>query len=803
MESCKKAFRKPVNVILQMIGICALLISYLLRLSKPKTKGKMRAEGLESSIEIVRDQWGVPHLQGKTLQDIFFGCGIAHAQDRLWQLELWRRAASGTLSEIFGERTLAADRFMRRIGLRRNAEEQLPSLPEHSLVALEAYSRGINTVLKNLPWWRLPVEFLLLRFRPQPWTSTDSATIAKLIGFLFSPNWDAQIVRLWLIEKLGPKTASILEPLPMSLSLLTPRTKTYDSKDMELLDEYAEVSSWLSSITSASNVWAVDGAKTASGKPILANDVHTPPTTPSFWYELHVITPDHNIIGVSIPGFPGVIAGRNSHIAWGVSVGLANQQGLFVEKLNADQTQYEYEGQWYKGALITENIRIRGQKPAQEQIFITRHGPIINPLISGTRRALAFKSVALESLGLVTSAEKLMLARNWEEFREALTLWSSPSMNFVYADRDGHIGWQLAGFIPARPSSGLVPARGWKAQDDWEEYIAFALLPSTFDPDSHIAAAANNQPSDARFIRLSGEWADPYRVRRITDILAAQDNLTLKKAAAVQGDVYSLVAEEILPFVFGLNPKDDELRWMINMLRQWDLRITKSSIAAAIFEVFAYRLYRNIFSEKLGEDLDYYLGKGVHTVAHINALGYRAASNLSRILSSLPEDWFLRTNPEDSQRSLTKVLEQSLREAFAYLTEKAGKDRRKWQWGRIHKVTFSHVFGQLLILRKIFNVGAYPLDGDINTVPQASYNPMQPFNCTASVVTWRHIFDFANPEESLSVLPPGQSGQAGNKHFRNQLTLWLHNEYHPLVSSEALIRKYAKETLRVIPFLKT
>ena len=797
-----KALGSIQGALLALLGLLACLVSYVLRVSLPKTRGTILAKGLDGTVEIVRDKWGIPHITAQSRRDLFFACGFVHAQDRLWQLELQRRAASGTLSEIIGEKAIIADRFMRRVGLRRNSESQLPELAQNIRDDLDAYSDGINAFLEATPWWRLPIEFLLLRVKPKPWTPQDSMAFVKLVGFVLAPNWDTQIVRSWLIERLGPKTVAALEPKYVPPKLITPKPGIiHDIEDhLTLLSEYGEVASWIPTAP-ASNSWAVDGTKSASGAPLIANDTHTPASMPAFWYEIHLKAKNLNVIGVSIPGFPVVIAGHNEHIAWGISSGMVNQQDVFVEQLNPlDPTQYMYEGGWREGTLVRETIKVRGKKkPVVEDILITHHGPIISPEISGAKRALALKSVPLESLGILIAARELMTAENWEEFKGALSHWSAPSMNFVYADTKGHIGWQLAGFIPNRGSrSGLVPARGWTKQDEWSGYIPFEVQPSVYDPPSHMVAAANNRPSDDHQLYFSGEWADSFRIRRITDLLEAKHLMTIGDFEAMQGDVASTAARDLLEFVLNFTSTDPGVLWALQQLRTWDCKVTTDSRAAAIFEVFGYRLYHNIFAEKLGNDIDYYMGKGIHIAAHINALGYRAASNLMRILRALPPDWF---NPHTGgpAKTLDEAMELSFKEALTYLSKTMGKNKKKWQWGRIHTVTFPHILEKVPLVGRILNRGPYPLFGDMNTIPQASYDPAKPFSCTASIVTWRHITDCANFEVSESVMPPGASGQPASPYAHNQIVPWLTLSYHPLIFSDETIRKYAKDALTLTP----
>jgi len=785
-----------------IFGLIVCLISFVLHLSLPKKKGTLSFPGLLGKVEVVRDSWGTPHIFAKNNQDLFFALGFVHAQDRLWQMEFTRRAAAGTLAEVLGEEAVEADRFMRRVGLSRNASEQVGSLSKATRLSLEAYSKGVNAYIKRTPRWRLPIEFLLLRYRPRPWSIIDSVAMSKLIGWMISPNWDAEIVRSWLIEKLGPEKARAIEPrYPDDGSVTVPPGSTSSRVMRAFLKEYREVSKFIPQ-AGASNTWAIDGSKSVSGKPLLACDPHLPASIPSFWYEAHLSSPSVNAIGASIPGLPAVIFGHNKDIAWGISSGLVDQKDVYFEKLNPkNPKQYWYEGSWRNAAHVTESITIRGKDdPVYEDVLITHHGPLMNPLIEGEDKAFSVRSIAAESLGLLESAYGIMTAANWSDFRAALAHWSSPSMNFMYADREGNIGYQLAGLVPIRSKrSGLMPSDGSIEENEWMGFVPFEDLPHIFNPRTHFLVAANNMPAlKTPHGPLRGEWADPYRISRITKLLNTENMVSPNDFRNIQGDIYSVPARELLMLLPEVSFKDPKAQAIVEQLRYWDYRLTAESSNAALFEVFAYHLYRNVFAATLGELLGFYMGGGIHEMAHINALGFRATSNLIRFLRDVPSDWSFGEGV-----TLQDVVRKSFEEAIDYLRSTLGKDDTKWQWGELHTVTFPHVLGRNKILQWIFNKGPYPLRGDANTVPQASYDPMNPYTCTASIVSYRQIIDLDDLSTSWAVNSTGASGQPGSRHYGDQIAFWRGFRLHPVLFNKRDIRKNAEGTLVLEPETKS
>jgi penicillin amidase len=375
----------------------------LFRRSQPRIRGQMALPGLQGTVEVIRDRWGIPHIFAQDRHDLFFGLGFVHAQDRLWHMEFNRRTPSGTLCEILGEAALEADRLMRRVGLRRAAERETRRLDPETATIHEAYCRGINAFLEQHqgPW---PLEFTILRTRPASWTTADSLVLGRLMAATLAGNWDAEIARSWLVRQVGADAMADLEPPHAGgMPLVLPAGAESSPPDQRALQRARETGE-LAALTlgGGSNNWVVDGQKSATGMPLLANDPHLPPTMPMIWYQVHLKGGGFDVIGVSIPGLPGIAIGHNDRIAWGLTASVTDQQDLFVERVNPENPrQYEYQGQWREGTIIREEINIRGRaQPVVEEVLVTEHGPDIGPCIPGESRTLALRSIVLEEDGL-------------------------------------------------------------------------------------------------------------------------------------------------------------------------------------------------------------------------------------------------------------------------------------------------------------------------------------------------------------------------------------------------------------------
>ena len=771
------------------------------------TSGTLKAKSLKKEVTVIRDKWGIPHVYADSEEDLFFAQGYIHAQDRLWQMEFFRRLASGTLSEILGEATLDLDTYMRTVGLRRAAEADarhfLETADEQIKIIAEAYADGVNEYIETHRNC-LPLEFVILSLQPSKWSVTDIKAIEKYMGWMLGGNWDSELLRADLNKRLGEKMARELLPFcPTETSMIIPSDGKYPETTKSILSELEKTETVTRRDRSGlgSNNWVVDGHKSVTGKPLLANDPHLGIQMPSIWYEIHLIGPGINVIGASLAGAPGVVIGHNEHIAWGVTNVMSDVQDLYVEKINPEnQHQYLYKEKWENMQVVKEEISVKGKtEPVTRQVCITCHGPIIDFWVLqmampeakwGLEKVYALKWSGYQPSQLIEAIIKLDKAKNWEQFREALKLWGSPSQNFVYADTEGNIGYQMAcRLIPIRSrGQGLVPVPGWTGEYEWEGFIPFEELPNVLNPPTHFIVTANQKiHSDDYLHFISHEWAPAYRARRITQLLIAKERLSLEDFMRIQADVLSLHAQELLPYLANLQPQNQRQREALRYLKDWDLRLSDSSVAALIFEVFYDKLLQNILKEKLGNDLfRHYLQSGFHILA------------LQQILQFPTAFWFgedLGSNFEKRDSVVQQSLEQALEEA----SSKLGADMSQWCWGRLHTATFAHILGTKPPLDKLLNVGPMETGGDGDTVNAGGFNRNIGFNQTG-LPSYRQIVDLGDFPKSVSIHTTGQSGQPLSRHYSDFVELWRRTEYHPMLFRREDIKRETESKLILLPY---
>src|SRR5436309_3712006 len=575
----------------------------LMRRPLPKKSGKLTLQGLHEGVEVLTDRYGVPHIYAQNEEDLYFAQGYIHAQERLWQMELNRRTASGRLSEIFGKIAVETDRFSRRLGMHRAPAAEVPRLSEHSKRILDAYAHGVNAYIEHNKN-KLPIEYSLLRFKPTTWQIMDSILWAKMMGWNLCGNWETEIIRARIVVTLGAKRAAKLEAgYDPKHPLIIPPGVEYRGVNLGMLEQYEQLKQLSGfGIMGASNNWVVDGTMTTTGMPILCNDPHLGQAAPSIWYECHLVAGDIDVTGVSFPGTPGIIIGHNQYIAWGVTNAISDVEDLYIEKFNPNNPyQYEYMGKWEDAQVVREEIKVKGSRsPVIEEVRITRHGPILtsmphplqNDKVSKNGNAaseavelpLALRWTGLEKHSIISAVQKLNLATNWEEFRNALRDWDQPPQNVVYADIQGNIGYVMAGAIPLRAKGqALLPSPGWTGEYEWTGYIPFEELPQTFNPETHFIATANNRVVDDSYPHyITHEWLNGYRAQRIRDLLTSKGKLALSDMATIQADQYSLPATEIVPHILKLKGDSELETAALAVLRSWNYILAPDSISSAI-----------------------------------------------------------------------------------------------------------------------------------------------------------------------------------------------------------------------------
>ncbi len=778
----------------------------------PQTRGTLRLPGLRAPVTVIRDRWGVPHIYASNLHDLFMAQGFVHAQDRFWQMEFWRHIGTGRLSEMLGKTTLNQDRFIRTLGWNRAAQQDLERLGPEERAILEAYAAGVNAYLEHHRD-RLPLEFTLFRlfgrrWEIEPWQPLHTVAWAKVMAWDLGGNWDDELLNARIVDRIGAeRLKELVLPYPADRPIIVP-TPVAEVPE-ETLRALLDIGRSLQRMTLGdapdigSNNWVVAGSRTVTGKPLLANDPHLSIQMPSIWYEvaLHCepVTPECplRVAGASFPGVPGVVIGHNDRIAWGVTNIGPDVQDLYLERANPQNPfEVEFQGKWEPVRVITEEIRIAGQaEPLLLPVRITRHGPVINDVVEAltrTQTLYAFRWTALEPSGIVRALLRLNRARNWEEFRAALADWDVPGQNFVYADVDGHIGYQATGRIPIRAKGdGLLPVPGWTGEYEWTGYVPYEEMPRRLDPPEGFIVTANNAVVDPAYpYFLAAVWDYGDRAQRITDLLRAKDRLSIEDMAAIQNDTFSLAAQAITPYVLQVSFTDPLARQAQDLLRAWDFRATPESPAPTIFEAFLRHLLHEAWVDELGEEIvRELLTGGSHN-------RYWARWALAQPDLAWWDD--LRTPQRETRDDIVR---RAFEQAVAELRGRLGPDPRAWAWGKVHTATFVHgTLGQSGIgpVEAIFNRGPYPAPGTSAAVNNIGFNVQKGF-AVRSLPSLRFIASIANWSDSRFIHTTGQSGLPYHPHYDDFIPLWLKGEYHPMLWSREEVERNAEGVLILQP----
>lgn len=783
----------------------------------PNLDGEVRIPGLHAPVEILRDRHGIPHIYATTDADMFCALGFVHAQDRLWQMEQKRRVAHGTLAEVFGESALDADRFSRVIGFRRSAVAELASLDTDEMLALETYAQGVNEFIRQHPG-RLAAEFSLRRIRPEPWTPLDTIACMKVIAWDFSVGWESELVRLLLISQLGAEAASDLEaeqPEQLSVpdeSLSDRGSEVPASMAQDLLDAYERIRPWLGvhDHPPGSNSWVVSPARSATGRPLLASDTHMGVQLPVQWYEAHVSSPGYHASGATFPGVPGVWCGHNDSLAWGMTNSHCDVQDLYLERPEpSEHHRFESDGHWLHAEVLEESIVVRGHdSPHTERMMVTRHGPVVNALVHGELPGAAQGlPLSLQWTGhragkTLRSLLSLNRARNWESFTDALAEWSAPAVSFTYADSEGNIGFCMAGDIPVRgEGNGLLPSPGWNSSYDWAGFVPHSQLPRLLNPDGGHIVTANNLPMFAS--AGSGIFGMDYdvgwRAQQLEEILLDKDHLTLRDVGEMQMDTGSAFARRLAPWFGRIEPADTYERIAGELLRKWNYRMEADSTAATVFEYAWRSLLALTFGDKIGQYREAYFGESLAPRFPDRGFGLRAAASLARLIDEHAESHWYADAASGRSRDRSEILAEALKLAVARLRRDLGDNARRWEWGRVHQIRFTHPLGSARMLRTFFNRGPFPIGGDSTTPLQTGDPPSLPPELVRVIPTYRQIIDTGNWDQVQSVIATGQSGHPLSSHYADQIDMWREGSYHLMAWSKEAVESAAVYRLILRP----
>src|SRR5208282_5188796 len=796
----------------------------------PQLDGRVAVPGISSKVRVVRDEHGVPTIEAATLEDLFFAQGYVTAQDRLWQMDILRRAAAGELSEIIGEATVKMDREERILGLRVAAEASEKNISARDRTYLDAYARGVNAFLESHRD-RLSLEFRLLKYTPRPWTVTDSLLVgARMVQDLNHYSNPPALTREKILAKLGPElTADLyvnsswrdrpptevrrLDEIPAARG----SNADEDDDDEEEIDPQGSgrIISGMSPVVTledadpfrpGSNNWVVSGQHTVSGKPLLSNDMHLDHQMPNLWYEAHLRAEmkagSFDVAGVTLPGVPLVIVGHNQRIGWGFTNVGPTVEDDFIEECNA-QGQYKTPAGWVEPRHRQETIHVKGKPDVTFDVVTTRHGPIITELLPGETRKIALRWTLQDGVGQVFF--DVNSAQNWNEFRKAFSTFFAPGQNVMYADVDGHIGYQSTGRVPMRAAGdGSLPVSGSDDAHEWKSWIPFDEMPHIYDPPSGILATANGRIApDGYKYPISAEWDAPWRTDRIYRVLESGKKFAPADMLALQMDVSStydrFCADKFVYAVDHAAKPSGRAKQAAEILRDWDGRMSADSAAPTIETKARQELARLLLEPKLGAAAD-----GTHSAAgRLSWKSYRWAMSsvwLENVLTKQPARW-LPPGYSDYGSVLTAAVESAVKQTggaagdpsrvASQVPSQVPTDLNQWKWGEDYTVEIDHLLlSRLPVIGRFTGPGMHPLSGSTYTVKAGSRG----FGASERL-TW----NFANFDESTLNLVTGESGIFLSPYYMDQWAAWYGGSTFAFPFSQTAIEQHRAHEMTLVP----
>jgi penicillin G amidase len=807
-------FRVLLFLLILLTGIVIIGIYWTVYKPLPNYSDTLHLTGLQQPVDVHWDPYGVPYIYAQNEDDLYFTIGYIHAQERLWQMTLSQLAAEGRFAEFLGEDLIELDKYQRTLGFWETAnriEEETDELTAH---ILQRYADGVNQfVEKNRK--NLPIEFTLLNVEPIEWTPTHSIALTRLMAWDQNMHWWSELTFALLEEVLEPQRLQELFPeysdrYPTMMD--DPQSRRMASSVLPMLEKERDRRK-LFSIDGApfgSNAWAVQGRKTESGLPILAGDPHMGLSIPGFWYEVHYSTPSHKITGATIAGTPFVILGRNDHLAWSITNMMADVLDFFVEQRDPnDSSRYITDSTATPVATEaftyrSEIIKVRGADDQLLRVRETQNGPVISDII-GQNGIRSDKLITMSWTGNNVSHENragylMNRARNMDEFREAISHFRSPAMNFVYADVQDNIAIFSTADLPIRDHHPLLFRKGWDPSYSWQRNIPLNELPRIINPESGFVANANNKLHTENYPHYIGSfWAPPSRIIRINDLLRQNDSLNTDLMQQFQFDAFSEhareVTEEIVPM---LRTGDYNFSPVISYLENWDYFFQPSSTAATIFDLFFMNFAQNTLKDEIGDEI----------YSSLISLNYLPIQIMRSML--FENSTFFNIEGTSITEGREEIVRLTMRETIEQLEEQFGPEPIEWRWENAARFTLRPpLLGEAvenpdapavlrLIVNNIFSKGPYAVSGHSMSINKSDYNWNRPFEVSLGP-SIRRIIDFSSPGRSLSVLPTGQSGNPFSTHYGDQTDLWLEGRYRFIYQDSTFFQQTSYQTMQLIP----
>jgi penicillin amidase len=763
----KKFVLGLIGVLFLLLLVVAVFVLIQVNQLKPDYRDNFQIKELNKPVKISWDQSGVIHIEGESVADVVLASGYVTAEERLWQMEVMRRAAKGQLSEIFGDTTLNIDKFFLTLSLDSITHRNYLQISADSRDWLDWYSAGINAYLTAVGN-DLPIEFILMGVKPALWSSEDCLLPDRLVAWLLNINWVADFFYWQLSSIISPEKIKEILPQGNNYPEIIPSPRFYRS-----MEGLIEINRHLNQILGlgysmgGSNSWVVSPQKTADKKAWLANDPHLSLQLPSLWIELHLKAGLFEVMGFSLPGSPGIIIGRNNSLAWGLTNAMIDDSDLFLEKVDTLKGIYWKDSVSYPLHKRESLIKIKDRTDQIYTSYRTENGPLINLVFPDikTDQFMSLKWVGQENSDELNTFIHFSSSQDWLSFESCLQTYAVAAQNFVMADRHGNIGYRLGGKIPIRSyEKGLLPQPGWDSRNIWKSWIPFNQMPKLFNPPEGFIVTANNRISNDYPYYLSELWELPYRALRLRELLENDSSLDFQDMKEFQNDTKNLLAKEIWPIILSeldsVSISADYYEKVKAILQNWDFSMDIESIAASLFETFQYFLITNIFKDEMGSDLF--------------KLGMELPNFYLRIFSQLfkNEDsaWFDNINTAEVE-TRSFILRQSIIESLHWLENRCGPDLEDWRWGQLHQLKLRHSLGQVALTDLLFNRGPYSVAGAACTVNVGIYRYDKIFEVFVGP-SFRFLVDWGLPEQYWSILPGGNSGHFLSEYYDNQLNTW-------------------------------
>jgi len=763
--------------------IVLILISGFVFLNHIKTRGlpdydeNIVLSGITGEVEIIRDSMAIPHIYAENENDLYIAVGYVMAQDRLWQMDLLRRATTGRLAEIFGKDLADVDLLFRALRIGDKSKLVLSKTDPKIKASIISFCKGVNQYLED-NMSSLPPEFTLLNYKPEKWEPEHSVNLIGYMAWDLAGGWGEEVFLHKLKEKIDSELIKELIPDMIDHNSIIHEDYLLSNVRAEIQEDLLMKTGILEKlgikIFNASNNWAVSGEKSTTGMPILANDMHLGLSVPGIWYQIHLnIIGELNVTGVALPGQPMIVAGHNDNIAWGFTNVMVDNCDFYLETINPDNAEeYMFNGEWKKLDVRNEIIYTKEGDTLNLVNKFTHRGPIVSEF-----HELENKNVSMRWTGNDYSNEfrtiyLLNRASDWEEFKDAIRTFTSVCQNVVYADVNGNIGLYSVIGLPIRKGDGIRIYPGDTDEYDWTGKVNFEDLPHTYNPESGYVASANNRTAGPDYPYYISSWFDlPYRYDRINELLQSKQKLSLNDFKEIQNDQKSLLAEMFCNFIID-KIQDEKLNDKLyssakSMLSNWDFILDTESVEATIFEYFYYNLSRSLTYDELGEDL----------FTELSGKKILIKNLMEGIMKNNESKWINNINTEETEK-IGNIVTEAFINTIDQLENEFGSIN-DWEWGAIHNIRLYHPIGKIKLIPGLFGLNSqtYPVGGSFHTVSPYTYPYMSPAEVDHGA-SHRHIYSISNWDNSLSVIPTGTSGIPASKYFCDQTEMYVNGKYH-------------------------